>query len=282
MGILITLLIIVLAVAAALVFNRRIWRPGQETGRVASDGLQMKEVTGPLATLAVLLLAFVLVQSFTSWSNARRAEAAEATAALLLFREADLIENPRLRQDVRKQVICYATAVIEQEWPAMRETKLSNVPSYWSSSIRRTAIRQVRTGADENAGSAIITRDGERATAREERLAEAQAAVPPLMHALLVVAVVVALILIGVVTARGVSARVHVIVVIAAAFVFTATLLLIRDLDQPYDGVNAREPKQTEYLRSEMQQEVVGELPCDGRGLPVESPLFRPQTAELR
>jgi hypothetical protein len=277
----VTLVIVLLAVAVGLWWNRRVWRPGQEADQVSSDGLQMKEITGPLATLAVLLLAFVLVQSFSSWSNARHAEAREATASLLLFQEADLIENPRLRQDMRKQVICYATSVIEQEWPAMRESRLSNVPSYWSTSIRRTAIRQVRSGADENAGSAIIDRDRERATARQERLAEAEPAVPPLMHALLVLAVAVALVLVSVVTATGVSARVHLVVVITAGFVFAATLLLIRDLDQPYDGVNAREPTRTVYLRSEMEQEVVGDMPCDARGLPVESPLFRPQTAAL-
>jgi hypothetical protein len=278
----VTLAIVLLAVAVGLWLNRRVWRPGQEAGRLSTDGLQMKEVTAPLATLAVLLLAFVLVQSFSSWSNAKRAEAREATSSLLLFREADLVENARLRQDVRKQVICYATAVIEQEWPAMRESRLSNVPSYWSTSIRRTAIRQVRSGADESAGTAIIDRDRERATARQERLVEAEPAVPPLMHALLVLAVAVALVLVSVVTATVVSPGVHMVVVISAGFVFAATLLLIRDLDQPYDGVNAREPTQTVYLRDQMQQEVVGDLPCDARGLPVESPLFRPQTADLR
>jgi Protein of unknown function (DUF4239) len=276
---LITILIVVFAVAAALTVNRLVWRRGQEAGTIPSDGLQLKEVTAPLATLAVLLLAFVLVQSFSSWSGARQAEAAEANATLLLFREADLINNPRLRQEVRKQVICYATSVIEQEWPAMADGKISNVPNYWASTIRRSAIRQVRSGADDAAGSAIITRDGERATAREDRLAEARTAVPPAMYWLMLLAVAVALVLIGVITIKGMSVSVHAAVVVTAAVVFTSTLLLIRDLDQPYDGINARDPAQTAYVRGQMVAEVVGGLPCDSRGLPTDAPLFRPETA---
>jgi hypothetical protein len=278
---LITIAILVVAVVLALAVNHRAWRPGQDSGRFSPDGLQMKEVTAPLATLAVLLLAFVLVQAFSSWSGARRAEANEATATLLLFREADLIDNPRSREDVRKQVVCYATSVIEQEWPAMADRKISNVPTHWSTAIRRTAIRQVRSGSDDAAGSAILSRDGERATAREERLAESQPSVPPMMYWLMLLAVGVALVLIGVVTAKNVGRGVHVVVVATAAVVFCATLLLIRDLDQPYDGLNARDPVQTAYIRDQMRAEVVGPLPCDERGLPIDAPLFRPQTDEL-
>jgi hypothetical protein len=277
----ITIIVILVAAVVALAYIRLVWRPGQGSGRMVTDGLQTKEITGPLASLAVLLLAFVLVQSFSSWSNAGRAEASEATATLLLFRQADLIENPRSRQDVRSQVVCYATSVIEQEWPAMREHKTSNVPNYWATSIRRTAIRQVRSGADENAGTAIITRDAERTTARQDRLAEAGTSVPPIMYALLLLAVAVALLLIGIVTARGVSAGVHALVVIAAAIVFASTLLMIRDLDQPYDGVTGHDLMQTIFVRAEMQREVVGELPCDARGMPKDAALFRPQRDEL-
>jgi hypothetical protein len=278
---LVTIVAILLAVAAALVYNRWVWRPGQHSGRLVSDGLQIKEIAGPLASLAVLLLAFVLVQSFSSWSNAGRAEASEATATLLLFREADLIDNPRSRQDVRRQVVCYATSVIEQDWPAMRQAQVSNVPAYWATSIRRTAIRQVRSGADETAGAAIISRDAEQVTARQERLAEARTSVPPIMYGLLLVAVAVALLIVGVVTAKGVSAAVHAIVVGAAAVVFAGTLLMIGDLDQPYDGTTGREPTHTVFVLDQMERDVTGELPCDAQGLPKDAPLFRPQTEAL-
>jgi hypothetical protein len=89
------LVVVVLAVTAALVYNRVVWRPRQASGRTSDDGLSIAAIIGPLATLAVLLLVFVLVQTYASWSAAGDAETAEATATLLLFREADLVKEPR-------------------------------------------------------------------------------------------------------------------------------------------------------------------------------------------
>ena len=137
----------------------------------------------------------------------------------------------------------------------------------------------MRSGADDAAGSAIIRRDGERATARQDLLAEARTAVPPAMYWLMLFTVAVALVLFGVVTMKGMSQGMHAAMVVTTAVVFTSTLLLIRDLDQPYDGINAREPAQTTFVRGQMLAEVVGSLPCDSRGLPTDAPLFRPQTA---
>src|SRR3954452_19602959 len=83
------LIVVVLAVTAALVYNRVAWRPRQASGRASQDGVSVAGIIGPLGTLSVLLLVFVLVQTYESWSAAGEAETAEATATLLLFREAD-------------------------------------------------------------------------------------------------------------------------------------------------------------------------------------------------
>ena len=74
-------------------------------------------VAVPLVTLSVVLLVFVLVQVFSSWTAAGRAETSEATATLLLFREAELHEDPRVRRAVRGEIVCYSTSAIEQDWP---------------------------------------------------------------------------------------------------------------------------------------------------------------------
>jgi hypothetical protein len=106
------LVVVVLAVTAALVYNRVAWRPRQASGRTSHDGLPMAGIIGPLGTLSVLLLVFVLVQTYASWSAAGEAETAEATATLLLFREADLVKEARTRNRMRAAVVCYATSVI--------------------------------------------------------------------------------------------------------------------------------------------------------------------------
>jgi hypothetical protein len=94
---LIAVVVVVLAVTAALVYNRVAWRPRRASGRASQDGVSIAGIIGPLGTLSVLLLVFVLVQTDASWSAAGEAETAEATATLLLFREADLVKDARTR-----------------------------------------------------------------------------------------------------------------------------------------------------------------------------------------
>ena len=57
------LVVVVLAVTAALVYNRVAWRPRQASGRASHDGVSIAGIIGPLGTLSVLLLVFVLVQT---------------------------------------------------------------------------------------------------------------------------------------------------------------------------------------------------------------------------
>ena len=52
---LIALVVVVLAVTAALVYNRIVWRPRQASGRASDDGLSIAGIIGPLGTLSVLL-----------------------------------------------------------------------------------------------------------------------------------------------------------------------------------------------------------------------------------
>ena len=279
---LIALVVVVLAVTAALVYNRLVWRPRQASGRTSDDGLSIAAIIGPLATLAVLLLVFVLVQTYASWSAAGEAETAEATATLLLFREADLVKNDRTRNRLRAEVVCYATSVIHQEWPAMRDRRVSSVPTYWGAQIREAGVRLTRTIAERSAGENLVARDGERASARQERLGEARPTVPRALFLLMVLAVAATLGIVGVVTERSVGRGVHPIVVVAAGVVLAATLTLVRDLDQPYAGPLRRSPSQTEFIRAQIAPEVRGPLPCDDGGLPTRAPGFKASTSALR
>ena len=186
---LITILLVGLVVAAGLYFNRRVWRQRQAVARNPGDGFSVGELTAPLATLAVLLIVFVLVQTFGSWTAAGRAEVDEATATLLLFRESDLVGGPRLRDELRREVVCYATSVIHQDWPAMGDRRISNVPTYWGARIRGTGVDLVRTPNESTAGKQIVERDGERAGARQNRLGEARPTVPGALSWLMLVAV---------------------------------------------------------------------------------------------
>src|SRR3954467_7269055 len=222
---LITLLVVALVVALALVYNARVWR--SRTARMPGDGLSVGELMAPLASLAVILLVFVLVQTYGSWAAAGTAETNEATATLLLFREADLVADARVRSTLHKQVVCYASSVIAQDWPAMGDRRVSSVPTYWAAVIREAGVRLVRARGGSTAGENLVRHDGERATARQHRLGEARQTVPTALSGLMLGAVAVVLAVIGPLPKADVAGRVHLAIVVAAAVVFAATLILI-------------------------------------------------------
>jgi hypothetical protein len=279
---LITIVVTVIAVAASLAYNRRVWRPEQAADPQHTGGLSTAEVAVPLMTLAVVLVVFVLVQVFSSWTAAGRAETSEATATLLLFREAELLHDVRVRETVRKELVCYATSVVDQDWPAMADRHISNVPTFWSGRVRAAGVRQARGTRFESAGEAFVARDGERARARQERLGEARPSVPVALYLLMLLAVAGTLGIMGVVTGAAVRPGVHTAIVVVAAVTFGATLLLIRDFDQPYKGLTGRDPGETMFVRDQIASEVRGPLPCDDRGLPRDDPGFRATTSPLR
>lgn len=72
---------------------------------------------------------------------------------------------------------------------------------------------------------------------------------PGELNLLMLLAVLGSLVIIAVFTGEGVRPGVHIAIVVISGIVFLGTLLLIRDLDQPYRGVIAREPTQTLLVR---------------------------------
>lgn len=124
-------------------------------------------------------------------------------------------------------------------------------------------------------------RDGERATGRQNRLGEAQSTVPGALLWLMLATVGMILAIVATSTAAAVGPRVHVGIVVAAATAFASTLLLVRDLDQPYAGSVRRAPTQTAFVRAQIAAEVRGGLPCNAAGLPTGDPGLRAGTAPL-
>lgn len=203
-----TIVVTVLSVAGALAVNHWYWRPRQARDRSRNEGMTTHEIAVPLVTLAVVLLVFVLVQVFSSWTSAGRAETDEATD--------------------------------------------------------------------------LVARDGERAAARQRRLAEARPSVPDALNLLMLAAVAGTLVVLGVASAGVVRPGVHAGIVVLSGVIFGATLLLIRDFDQPYRGLTGRAPEQTRFVRDLMAAELRQPLPCRGDGLPRDDPAFRVATGALR
>ena len=191
------------------------------------------------------------------------------------------MSDPQLRDTIRKQVVCYATSVVDQDWPAMGHRRVSSVPTYWATLVRDAGVRLVRARGQSTAGENLVARDCERATARQNRLGEARPTVPRALDWLMLATVVVLLGVLGAATLTAVDTRIHVTIVVAGAILFSATLLLIGDLDQPYAGTIRRDLTQTQFILNQIAPQVRGPVPCDRNGLPNRAAGFHATTAPL-
>src|SRR5262245_653103 len=77
-----------------------------------------------IGTAFAVLLAFVVLEAFQSFNDAKSGAEEESIAVLQLSRTADFF-SPAERDPVEGALICYGRAVIHQEWPAMRHADRS-------------------------------------------------------------------------------------------------------------------------------------------------------------
>ena len=169
----------------------------------------------------MLLVAFTLVQSFkfvvgrqTGRGRRGRRHPQPVPAGGAVRRRTTPGRRPRRRDLLlgrgdRTGVAGHVGGPLQQDMPA-----------YWASEIRRTAIRQVRSGTDERAGVAVLDRGPGRTIGRQDRLNKAGSDIPTAVFLLMLVAVSRS----GAAdrracTAKGVHPGVHVVVVIAATVI---------------------------------------------------------------
>ena len=77
------------------------------------------------------------------------------------------------------ELVCYARAVIEDEWPAMRDGRSSDVVQSWIDKLgREFAIAEPHGAREETAYAQWFDEQAQRRDGRRERLAEATPFVP--------------------------------------------------------------------------------------------------------
>lgn len=261
-----TVAVIATALVAGLVASRAV-----RTGDPAEDGdsPSIGDLISPLETLAVLQLAFVLVVAAQSYDNARDAAITEAGRADHLFEVAEYAPEP-YRQRLQGDVVCYASAVVEQEWPAMAAGRSSGAPSVWTTRFRAT-FKELGAGQPEF--ELLVQADDERSAARRQRLTEALPAVPETVYWFMVGALAAMVGWFAFSLPRRRS-RAMVITLAVVAGVVATSLLLIRDVDRAFGGVVSIEPDAMTSTLEDVRQDFAtaygsGRLPCDERGQPV-------------
>lgn len=221
-----------------------------------------------LGTAFAVLLAFVVLEAFGSFNDARTGAESEATAVVELSRNSEFFSRAD-RERFAGRLICYSRAVIDDEWPAMREGDRSELVQNWVEALGR-ALRQidVHTLAQEAAFLQLLEQEANRVEGRRARLSEATRALPAPVWFILVLgaALTVGFALLFADRREGFVVQGSLAAAIAA--LVTAGLLLVWFLDHPYsDQSGSIRPtemeRQLEIVEHE-QRNVVP--PCDSAG----------------
>ncbi|MEV7192726.1 hypothetical protein AB0N81_13160 [Streptomyces sp. NPDC093510] len=257
------IVVAVLALCLGLAANRFL-RP-----RLMSEddtGMAVKDLVGPLLTLTILLLAFVLVTASGSYGKAEVASRGEARALDQLTEIAEYATAGE-RERVQADAVCYARAVRTQEWPAMGDHgRGSAAPSVWSTDLRRS----FRDLEGKPLFGMLIAADNKRSDEREERLTQATASIPGAILWFLLATLTVTVVALAIcLPRRGNRGQIIVLTVITA--LLTATLCIIRDVDRPFGGVTAVEPTaitevERQATRDFLAHHKAADLPCDTKG----------------
>lgn len=196
-------------------------------------GRPMVTVTG---TLFTVVLAFVILAAFETYDGARSGAATEANAVLDMARTAALFP-PAQRNALRSDLACYGRAVVDEEWPAMRDGRSSPLVDNWISAYRaefgRLSVRSLR---EQAAFEDLLTESATRTTGRQQRLGDDTPTVPtPLWVALIFSGCVSVALYMGMADPREQLLPPGLMIFGAAAVVATG-LLIIYFLDHPYQG----------------------------------------------
>ncbi len=214
----------------------------------------MVQVTG---TLFAVVLAFVILAAFQTYSGAKTGAQSEASAVLDMARTAAYFPAAQ-RDQLRSDYIWYGRAVVHQEWPAMRNGDSGPLVDYWIGVYRAEFERLDLHSARERFGfQNLLNLADNRTAGRQQRLSDDTPAVPtPLWIALVFGGCVAVATQLGMADPRE-RLRVHALLVAGLASVVTAGLLLVYFLDHPYQrhagGIQLTAMRQTLVMTGDLE-----------------------------
>jgi hypothetical protein len=228
-------------------------------------------VTG---TIFAVLVGFVFLLAFGSYSSARDSASDEALAALSLYHVAERFP-PDDREALQSDVACYGRAVVSDEWPAMADHRTSALVDGWEVGMDADFYAFEPAGSlEDDAAQNWFTKSDALRQARQERIAEAPRFVPGSIWVLMLL-VGLAVIGFAMLFADGRERRTsQIVLVVAVTTAVTASLLIVNFLDHPYGNhEDAIEPVEMRSALASMQRDLEpGGRPtvpnCDQDGAP--------------
>jgi len=187
-----------------------------------------------LGTAFAVLLAFVVLEAYESYNDAKSGAEEEAEAVLELSRTAEAF-SPEDHAHLEGLLVCYGRAVVHHAWTAMENEEDSPIVNDWGTRFREAALGlEINSPVDLASFRQLLMEQDARIHGRRTRLAEAVRVVPfPLSLVLLMGATLTIGWVILSAGRRG-SFLVQASVVASVAAMVTAALLLVYFLDHPF------------------------------------------------
>jgi hypothetical protein len=246
--------LIILGAAAVSAAGMLIVRRRAPEGTYFEDPIPAGAVYTVAGTAYMVIVAFVFFIAFESYGGAKADAEEEATATLAMFHVAGSFSRDD-RALLEEQVVCYAREVISKGWPAMREGKGSPAVDARVTALERSGEGVQLSGAKQVAAyDHWFALNEERRKGRQGRIGEASPLVPPVVWLILIIGAVVVIAAVGLFADRREGPVTQAAMIAAVAIIVTSGLVLVRFLDNPYEGKSGSiKPTAMERALDQMQ-----------------------------
>jgi hypothetical protein len=265
--------LIVVAVTVVAIGAMLLVRRGAPAGSYFEDGDRASGVFGVLATGFAVLLGFVVFLAFESFDTSRSGAEDEAEVVAQQLETAQLLP-PAIRVRMSGELVCYARAVVYQEWPRMEGGGRSDGLNPWTLVMFRTLqSSEPRSASEQAAYGKWLDQRSDRQDARNDRVHGAEGVIPTPLWIVLFLSAAVIFGFMLLFADSGERAFVQATMMGGVAVVITSTLLLLWFLDNPFhDGTGGLPPTAMERTLGIVAQgqlvDATIPLPCRPDGTP--------------
>jgi amino acid transporter len=265
------------AVAAMLSVRRR-----APEGSYFADGDRAAGVFGVIATGFSVLLGLIVFLAFESYDQSRTGAETEARLVAQQFETAQFLPVA-VRSKLGGELVCYARFVVN-DWSQLQSASDDTVDTLnpWPGALFRTLkVTHPKSVEEQTAYDKWLDRTADREIARNDRIHGAVGVIPGTLWLVLFFITAAIFVFMLFFADSAERAATQALLMGAVIAVITATLLLIRFLDDPFrEGFGGLKPVAMERTLGILDQErrTVGDrgaLPCDSGGKPLRAGVAR-------
>lgn len=191
--------------------------------------------------LYALVVGFVLAYALDGYQTAETAAGTEADSVSSLSRSATLFDAES-RDRLGHELICYARAVIDDEWPAMKHGHRSELATAATDRLFQSFGKLGGNNADNSALSSSLERVNDLQKARATRLLKADTFLPTMFWVFMVAGGLMLILFATVLKGRE-PIRGQVMFILPVSLLLISSIYLVAVFEQPFRGPNEIEPR---------------------------------------